>query len=208
MKKIVLVLLVVLAVGLVTSPTLAKNQKARGIWLGLGIGAAAATIFNGIEHGRWSPVITRERERVYYPPSPPPVYYSSAPPSSTYSAPPRSYPYSHSAFSWQGARIALSDRGGWGDAASVRGVIVDAFLSWGAEVFIAAGRQVEVDAPYALEIQARSEGNRAVVEIWVIERSSGAVRVHGLDAAEFYYDGSDQWRSYQWAAQRALANLR
>jgi hypothetical protein len=78
----------------------------------------------------------------------------------------------------------------------------------GAEVILSSGYGNRTDAPYSLEIQTRSEGYCAVVELWLIERATGAVRLHGLGAAEFYYDGSDRWRSYQWAAQRALANLR
>jgi len=205
MKKIAITgLIVLLAMAFLVPVSEAKNKKARGIWTGLGIGAGLATIFNGIEHGRWSPVITRDRG--YSPPPPPPVYSSPGPayPQYSYSQP--------AAFSWQGVRVVLSDRGGWwGYEASVRGIIIDAFRSWGAEVIMPTGygnRNQGADALYGLEIQARNEGNRAVVELWLIERATGAVRLHGLGAAEFYYDGSDRWRSFQWAVNRALQNLR
>jgi hypothetical protein len=104
-------------------------------------------------------------------------------------------------------RVAIFDRG-WGDGASVLGTVVDALRSWGAEVVLLDRYRDTGDAPYVLEIQTRSESRRAVVELWMFEKDTHVVRLHGVGAAEFYYDGSDRWRSYQWATQWALRNLR
>ncbi len=119
--------------------------------------------------------------------------------------PPPQADYQQQSSPWQGARIALNDRSGWGDDSYAKGIIIDAFRGWGAEVIISNGSQS--DAPYTLDIQTRSDGYNALVEIWLLEKATGTVRLHGLGAAEFYYDGSDRWRSYQWAASRAITNL-
>ena len=100
---------------------------------------------------------------------------------------------------------------GRGNDSSIRGIVVDYFRAQGAEVIApqpSHRHRQDIDALYNLEIQTRSEGNRAVVELWLVERATNTILLHGLGVSEFYYEGSDRWRSYQWAASRALSCLR
>lgn len=202
----VLLLIGVLAVGCGSSRSFERGVQ--GGLLGTGIGYIAGkgpgAVAGGLIGGSVGSIVgTFESDRgvpgkSHYssPPPPPPQRLSSASPSHPPVLP------------WQGVKVAVSDRGGRGDEASVRGTVIDALRSWGAEVIVISGHGSQSgDAPYVLEIQTRSEGNRAVVDLWFFERATRAVRLHGR-AAEFYYDGSDRWRSFQWATSRALANLR
>jgi hypothetical protein len=91
---------------------------------------------------------------------------------------------------------------GWANNAAARSIIVDGLRRWGATV-IADGQ-----GEYIAEVQVEQQGQYAFVNILILTKGGREIMAQGTGEAQFYYDGSDQYRSYQWAARRAVASLR
>ncbi len=132
--------------------------------------------------------------------TPPPVYYSPPPPP----PPPSAYypPPSPQGYYLNGAVILVEMKTWYTE--SIRYTIENELGRHGAAVATSNYRG-KID--YVLEVHTGQDGGYNTVRVRLIRAVDGIPCDDATGIASPYYDGSDQERSYAWAAQRAMAKL-
>lgn len=113
----------------------------------------------------------------------------------------------------QGERVSVEVSGSCAD--TLRAVIEDELRNRGAIIVAVPGRRwfrhEDVAATYVAEVDSYQRGNCAVVQIRIIDRTAHIVRAIGIGQSQFYnsyyYGYGYNYKSFEWAARRAVEDL-
>ncbi|MFH0803835.1 MAG: hypothetical protein V1877_01825 [Candidatus Tagabacteria bacterium] len=116
----------------------------------------------------------------------------------------------------KGERTAVFvDNNYWGEP--LRGVIEEYLRGQGAVIVATPGRRYNnrpedlASAVYIAELYTERRGDYAIVQIRIIDRTNDNVRATASGTSEiynsYYYGSGGDYKSFEWAANRALASL-